>query len=276
VSAAGTLVRLGIRVRPDRAELALADLLPVLGHGAEERALGDAVEYAVYGPAAELPADDEVRALAGEALLGTVREPVAPGWERRWHEFLAPVEVAGLRIRAPWLDGGRDDLVIDPGLAFGTGGHPTTRLALELLAGLPPSGALCDWGAGTGVLAIAAARLGWRPVTAVEIDPAGVPLLRANALRNRVRVDARRTDLTREPAPWAPTVVANVPAPLHAAAAAALVDGPPELLIATGMLATQADAVAATWAAHGLAERERRIDGEWAGLVLAAGAEARA
>ena len=94
------------------------------------------------------------------------------GWERRWHEYLRPVRVGELVVRPPWIEGDPGDLVIDPGVFFGAGTHPTTRLCLELLLDEQPGGALCDWGAGTGVLAIAAARLGWEPVTAVELDPA--------------------------------------------------------------------------------------------------------
>ena len=87
------LVRLGIRVRADRAEVALAELLPLLAGGTEERAVGDAVEYSLYAPAGELPRRDQIAALVGDALLDVVCEPVPAGWERRWHEFLQPVRV---------------------------------------------------------------------------------------------------------------------------------------------------------------------------------------
>ncbi|HKP89702.1 MAG TPA: hypothetical protein VJT75_06965, partial [Thermoleophilaceae bacterium] len=79
-----SLVRLGIRVRADLAELTLANLLPLLGDGAEERDLGGSVEYAVYLPEGELPPPEAIRLLAGDALLGTVSEPVAEDWERRY------------------------------------------------------------------------------------------------------------------------------------------------------------------------------------------------
>ena len=79
------------------------------------------------------------------------------------------------------------DLVIDPGQAFGTGAHHTTRLCLELLLELEPAGAFADWGCGSGVLAIAAARLGWAPVLACDSDPAAVEATRENAAVNGVR-----------------------------------------------------------------------------------------
>jgi ribosomal protein L11 methyltransferase len=267
----GRLVRLGIRVRADRAEAALADLLPVLGAGAEERAVGGAVEYAIYAPPGELPPLEALRAMAGDALLGTVEEPVPEGWERRHLEHLRPVRVGGLTVRAPWLDGEPGDLVIDPGATFGAGTHATTRLCLGLLldAGTPtPPARLCDWGAGSGVLAVAAARLGWGPVTAVELDADALPVIAANAAANGVEVRALAADLRTEPAPWAPAVTANLTGPLHERVAAGL-ERPPQWLVAAGMLARDAEAVAAAYAPHGLRERERRTEGEWTALVLA-------
>jgi ribosomal protein L11 methyltransferase len=115
-------------------------------------------------------------------------------------------------------------------------------------------------------LAIAAARAGFDPVLAVDVDPAAVALTRENARANGVAVQARRLDVTREPPPWAPTVLANLTLPLLEAAAAH--GGPrPRRLIASGVLAGQADAVAAAW---GMAERARRVEDGWAAVVLEA------
>jgi ribosomal protein L11 methyltransferase len=262
------LVRLGIRVRAECAETALADLLPLLGEGAEEREVGGAVEYAVYLPPGELPPTDALRRLAGDALLGTVTEPVAEGWERRYLEFLQPSRIGALTIRPPWVEGREDDLIVDPQTTFGAGTHPTTRLTLELLLEAEPGGPLCDWGAGSGVVAIAAARLGWGPVTAVELDPAAEAVIEANAASNGVRVTTVIGDLLADPVPWAPTVTANLTGPLHGHVAARL-ERPPERLIAAGMLRRYADDVVAAYARCGLAEVSRREDGEWAAVMLA-------
>ena len=261
--AAPPLVRLGIRVRRERAEVALAALLPLLHAGAEETepAPGE-VEYAVYAPRAELPAERDIRALAGEDVLAVGLTDVPAGWETRWHDFLRPVQVGELVVRPPWLEGADDDLVIDPGALFGAGTHPTTQLCLELLLDAEPAGALCDWGAGTGVLAVAAARLGWGPVTAVEVMPDGLEAIRANAAANGVQVQAVWSNLAETPAPWAPTVVANLPLELLLDVA---VEKPPERLFAAGFLAGRADEVAE---AFGMAEVERRVRGEWAAVVL--------
>jgi ribosomal protein L11 methyltransferase len=258
------LVRLAIRVRADRADVALAQLLPILQAGAEEREVEGVVEFSLYAPAGELPRLDDIRALAGDALIEIVSEPVPEGWERRWHDYLRPVRVGSLVVRPPWLAGADSDVVIDPGVFFGAGTHATTQLCLALLQEIEPAGALCDWGAGTGVLAIAAARLGWEPVTAVEVDPGALEAISLNAAANHVGVTTRWLNLAASPAPWAPVVTANLTRELLLDVAA-LIERPPELLIASGLLVGEVDEVVA---AFGLREQERREQGEWAAVVL--------
>jgi ribosomal protein L11 methyltransferase len=161
--------------------------------------------------------------------------------------------------------------VIDPGQAFGTGAHPTTRLSLELLLELRPAGALADWGCGSGVLAIAAALLGWEPVLACDHDPASVAATRANAEANGARrIAVERCDLRRAAGPWAPTVVANLVRPLLLDVAG-LMTRPPERLIVSGLLREEAGEVASAFARHGLREAGRRDGGEWTALLLSEG-----
>ena len=281
------LVRLGIRVRREQAEIALAALLPFLRNGAEETEPGEGeVEYAVYAPRAELPKLDDIRALAGDAVIDLTLTEVAPGWERRWHQYLEPVEVAAagrrLRVRPPWRPAAGDadmlELVIDPGELFGAGTHPTTQLCLELLLELAcarrrsrlgdAGGPLCDWGAGSGILAIAAARLGFGPVDAVEVMPDGLEAIARNAAANGVSVRTHWRNLAETPAPWAPTVTANLTADLLTAIAAGPLERPPERMIASGMLAEGADAVCEAFADHDLREADRRVRGEWAAVLL--------
>jgi ribosomal protein L11 methyltransferase len=251
-------------VRAERADVALAQLLPLLRGGAEERSVGGDVEYSLYAPVGELPALRDIRALLGDALVDVVREEVPEGWERRWHAFLRPVRVGSLVVRPPWVEGEPGDLVIDPGVFFGAGTHPTTQLCLELLQELPPGGPLCDWGAGTGVLAIAAARLGWEPVIAVEVDPGALEVISVNAGANRVAVTTRWLNLAATPAPWAPTVMANLTRELLLDVAG-LLERPPRRLIASGMLVGEVDEVVA---AFGMREQRRVSAGEWAAVVL--------
>jgi ribosomal protein L11 methyltransferase len=264
--------RLAIRVRGDQAELALAELLPLLQAGAEEREVDGDVEYVLYAPAGELPRRVDVELMLGDMLVDVSLEPVQEGWERRWHDFLRPVTVEGngraLTIRPPWIDGAADDLVIDPDLFFGAGSHPTTRLCLRLLLAEPdPGGPLCDWGAGCGVLSVAAARLGWDPVTAVEVDPGALEIIHANAAANGVAVTTKWLNLGATPAPWAPTVCVNVPSELlHQLPE--VIEDPPDRLLMSGMINEEADEVIASFGPFGLREERRIVDGAWTGARL--------
>jgi ribosomal protein L11 methyltransferase len=269
------MIRLAVRVRRDQAELVLAELLELAPGGVEEREDGDVVEYAVYGAPGELPELPALRAAAGEALIEVATTEIADDWDERWKAFHAPVEVGRLRVRPPWEPpcDGPIDIVIDPAQAFGTGAHATTRLCLELLLGLDPGGALVDVGCGSGVLAIAAARLGWEPVLGIDHDREAVRATIDNAAANGVQIEARRHDLLHDgPAPSAPTAVANLLRPLLLRVAADGFAGPPpDVLIAGGLLAHEGDEVAAAFARHGLREADRRRDGEWIALLLRVG-----
>jgi ribosomal protein L11 methyltransferase len=268
-----SIARLAIRVHGDRAEAALADLLPLLRDGAEERAVGGDVEYVLYGRSGQLPGRADVEALVGDALVGVSLQPVDDGWERSFHAHLRPVTVdeggRSLTIRPPWVAGDPADLVVDPDVLFGAGTHATTRLCLRMLLAEPaPVGPLCDWGAGSGVLAIAAARLGFGPVTALELEAGAVDVIAANVAANGVRVRAVAHDLAAAPAPWAPVVCVNLPAPLLRALPP-LVERPPARMLVSGMLAGEAAEIAGAFAPLGLREVRRIEDDGWAGLVLA-------
>ena len=136
---------------------------------------------------------------------------VALGWEERWREFHKPVVVDGIWIGPPWERPPSDllSVVIDPGRAFGTGAHATTRLSLQLLGHLE-RGSLLDVGCGSGVLAIAAAKLGFDPVTAVDVDEQAVAAARRNADVNGVTLSVSVADAARDELPSADVAVANV------------------------------------------------------------------
>jgi ribosomal protein L11 methyltransferase len=262
------VIRLALRVRREDAEVALAELLELARGGVEEVDLGDRVEYAIYGPPGELPALPDLEAAAGAALVEVVTTEVADDWADRWRAFHRPVQVGDLCVRPPWEPsrGHAIDLVVDPGQAFGTGGHHTTRLCLELLLELEPGGPFADLGCGSGVLAIAAARLGWSPVLGVDHDPLAVEATAANAAANGVAVRAERVDLRDAVAPSAPTVAANLLRPLLLALR---FEAPPATLVASGLLREEADEVAAALcAANDLVEARRVSAGEWSALLL--------
>jgi ribosomal protein L11 methyltransferase len=266
------LIRLALRVRREHAELVLAELLELAPGGVEERDDGAVVEYAVYGAPGELPALPDLRAAAGGALVEVTTSEVADDWDERWKAFHQPVTVGDLVVRPPWAPPreGLLDVVIDPAQAFGTGAHPTTRLCLELLLELEPGGALVDVGCGSGVLAIAAAKLGWAPVLGIDHDPEAVRATLDNATANGVALQARRHDISRDgPAPGAPTALANLLRPLLLRLADDGFAGTaPDALVASGLLVHEGDEVAAAFARHGLREAARRRGGEWVALLL--------
>lgn len=117
-------------------------------------------------------------------------EEVLDGWEDAWKEFHHGVEIGRLWVGPPWEEApaGATDVVVDPGRAFGTGAHPTTRLCLELLQDVEPT-SLLDVGCGSGVLSIAAAKLGFSPVGAFDLDGVSLEVTSENAALNGVAVD---------------------------------------------------------------------------------------
>ncbi|MGI8572446.1 MAG: 50S ribosomal protein L11 methyltransferase [Solirubrobacteraceae bacterium] len=269
------MLRLAVRVERDQAELVLAELLELAPSGVEEVAIGDTiVEYAVYGAPGELPSLPDVTVAAAGALIEVSTSEVADDWAERWRSFHRPVTIDHtLTVRAPWTEPAPTpmDLVIDPGQAFGTGSHPTTQLCLELMLGLKHEGAFLDLGCGSGVLAIAAAKLGWRPVLAVDHELPSIQATAENAERNAVEVEVLRRDLRRDEIPQSRTVAANLLRPLLLEYAGRL-GPPPERLIAAGLLIAECDEISTAFTARGLLEMERRESGEWAAILFAASA----
>ena len=194
---------------------------------------------------------------------------VAEDWAERWKAFHQPVLVGGrVFVRPPWRDPqpGTVDVVVDPAQAFGTGAHPTTRLCLELLLGLEPRGSLADLGCGSGVLAIAAARLGFRPVTAVDSERAALEATLANSAANGVALDhVERLNLREQPPPPAATMVANLTRPLLLRVAKQMREAPSSLVV-SGLLDREAGEAADAFAP--LRERRRLSAEGWSALLL--------
>ena len=200
-----SLRRVSVHAGGDAVEPLRARFVELVPAGFEERDDDGGVELVAYVP------EEEADALLA-ALPGATTEPVEEGWEDTWREFHRPVVVGGLWLGPPWErppDPSRA-VVIDPGRAFGTGAHPTTRLCVDLLATTASRGSLLDVGCGSGVLAITAARLGFEPVVAVDVDPVAVDTTRANAAANGVAVAALVLDALKGPLPAADVAVANV------------------------------------------------------------------
>lgn len=288
------MIRLAVRVHRAHAEIVLAELLELAPDGVEETQIGEEiVEYAVYGAPGELPSLPDLKAAAGPALVEISTSETADDWQERWRRFhrpilvKAPVQVRdsgssratpALYVRPPWEEsapGERvEEIVIDPGQAFGTGAHATTRLCLELVLEMSSlglaSGPLLDVGTGSGVLAIAAARLGFAPVLGLDHELQSVEAARANAAVNGVDIAVERFDLRKQTLPrLAGTVVlANLLLPLLLELSRTMAE-PPRELVASGLLAEQTDEVAEAFLTRfRLRERRRLHSGEWAALWL--------
>jgi ribosomal protein L11 methyltransferase len=266
-----------LRVGADGVEEVLDALLLLAPHGVIEAPRGDEVVLRVRGALGELPPAAELAAAAGSWLRGVEERDVPDAWaERRLLDY-EPLTIGGrLGIRPAWApapEPGILDIVL-PETAFGTGAHVTTRACLELMLepdkGARPHcrGAFADLGCGSGVLAIAAAKLGWSPVVALDVEERAVAATRANAEANGVAVEARTADLSREPPPAAPTVVANIPASVHVEIAPRLAELP-RLLVATAIRIDNVEPVVEAYAARGLVERSRRVEATWVVLTLA-------
>src|ERR1700754_3635384 len=223
------MIRLAVRCAPDQADLVLAELTVLAPNGVEEDRGPDYVEYAIYGGEGELPELGDLDAAVAGARIEVSSTEIPDDWADRWRDFHKPLLI-GERIwlRPSWEPPRENtiDLVVDPGQAFGTGAHPTTRLCVEYLLELEAageaSGPLTDLGTGSGVLAIAAAKLGWNPVSGYDHEPAAIEAAQANAHANDVQLDLERMNLRESLPSLAPTVVANMTAPILAAVAGQL------------------------------------------------------
>jgi ribosomal protein L11 methyltransferase len=179
-------------------------MLELFPEGFEETAVDGRLEAAAYTDAAGVA---RARAAFGAVDVASVRSD----WADRWREFHGPARVGPLWLGPPWLDPdeGTIPIVIDPGRAFGTGAHPTTRLCLEFLLELPRT-SVVDAGCGSGVVAIAAAKLGFGPVVAVDLDAAAVEAAARNAATNEVEVQVLLRDVLVDELPAPDVCVANI------------------------------------------------------------------
>jgi ribosomal protein L11 methyltransferase len=197
-------LRVAFAVPTPEAEMARAWLVDRFPEGFEECESASATEFAVYS-------DDSGLAEVRAAFPRAVGQPVESGWEDRWKGFHDAAVVGGLWVGPPWLapPESSSTVVVDPGRAFGTGAHPTTRACIELIAGLE-RGSLLDAGCGSGVVSVAAVRLGFAPVHAVDLDAVAVDVARETARLNAVDVEVGQADALVDELRVSNVVVANV------------------------------------------------------------------
>ncbi len=243
---------------------------------------GEPVSLRVYLPASEL----------GAVLTQQLREDLADfpeveltarplyeqDWAVSWREFFGPVEAGRIAIVPSWVEyeATPDQVVVrlDPGQAFGTGHHETTRLCLAALdETVQPGMHVLDVGAGSGILSIAAVKLGAARVDAFEIDPIAADVARANCEANGAsECVAVHGGFPGDGVPPADLAVANVSARADIELAAGIAGGlkPSGRVIASGFLTSDRDDVVAAFGEHGLRLTGEREEREWALLELAA------
>lgn len=210
-----------------------------------------------------------------------VREVAEEDWANAWKAHYQPIRLGERLFVVPsWIEAAAQpgDIVIrlDPGMAFGTGAHPSTRLCLLNLERLVQSGMMVlDVGAGSGILSIAAARLGARSIVATDIDPLAVRIAAENAALNGVDAQISLLDTPLPPAPETDSdrfdmIVVNILAEVIIALLdAGLHDWlhPNGYLILGGIIDTWADAVLTGLARNGFTVVSRLDEGDWVGLV---------
>jgi ribosomal protein L11 methyltransferase len=281
------VIRLAIRCRAEHADLALAQLIELAPTGIEEVRDGDIVEYAVYGPPGEIPTLPDLQVAVGDDLVEVRTTEVADDWQERWRDFhhalkIDPASGSGASsffLRPTWeeveVPEGSVEVILDPGQAFGTGSHPTTRLCVAHLLDLEPGGEFIDLGCGSGVLAIAAGKLGWGPLRGYDFDQLAVDAAAENAKANDVAMLVEKLDVRAEEGdglpPLAPTVFANIMRPQLLDVAGQLTqDHGITDLVLSGLLDEEADEISAAFCAHQLREVSRNSEGGWTGLRLTA------
>jgi ribosomal protein L11 methyltransferase len=274
-------VSVGTAVRPTRL---LRDPDDELGVREDASAPFVITAHVPAGPDAATAVESTERALWHLQAFGLrpvgpldVREVEDTDWTDAWREHYVPQRIGRVVVVPSWLDEpvaeGDVRITLDPGMAFGTGLHPTTRGCLVLMQDVDPMpDSVLDVGCGSGILALAALRLGARHADALDTDPLAVDASRRNAARNGLadRVEAAVGSLPEEPARRYPLVVANL-------VAAVLIGLAPRLaahvaadgrLVASGIIDQREGEVAAALAAAGLRVERRLADGEWVSLVL--------
>ena len=272
-----------VDVAPDDSDETSALLFDLGAEGVEERDETTLVKNAVSGKVTLVAAfstrEDADAAIAelDAALSPRYEEVVGDAWRDAWKEHYKPYAIAeGLVVRPPWepyeAKPGEKVLELEPGRAFGTGLHETTRLvarAIRAHAGEVTGKLVIDVGCGSGILALAALALGAARAIAIDNDPEAIDVTRENAARNALseRVDASTTDVAALDL-VAPLVLANIEARVLIPMAADLKKrvAPGGLLLLSGILVPQKDDVRAAYADMELLDAPAL--GEWVLLAL--------
>lgn len=265
--------RIAFTVTREEKERLLDAILPLLPAGVREEEQHDGT-FELSSVGADLPARALLEGAAGQELIDWDAREVPADWRRRRSLFGEGHEIGGrLVVRSPWDTPPHGENVVDlvlerTGNVFGSGSHPTTRMCLELLTELDPDGGAVDLGCGIGVLALAAARLGWNPVTGIDRAPDAIDAAMANGQRNRAAVRWEVADLLEAEVPLAELMLVNAPPPVQLRLAKSLDGSSVRHVIASGVARHEIEDVVAAYAAAGLEQVQVVENGAWAAIRL--------
>jgi ribosomal protein L11 methyltransferase len=264
--------RIAFRIPATAREDVLDGLLPLLPAGIVERPVtDDVVEISSVGAA--LPDDERLYDASPVPLDGLTREEVPADWRERRARFGGGAVLISERlvVRSPWdppAPPGLIEVVVERGgSGFGSGSHPTTQMCLGLLLEIEPSGGATDFGCGVGTLAIAAAKLGWGPVSGLEREGPAVEVAVENARRNGVEADFAVADIATAELPIRELLMANAPPPVHERVAAAVTPAVRHVIV-SGIVEGEMERVREMYAAAGLYPAQGMAADSWIAMRL--------
>jgi ribosomal protein L11 methyltransferase len=262
--------RVSFRIPADTREDVLDGVLPLLPAGIVERPVGDGVsEISSYGAA--LPDAETLRASTPVELDALVYEDAPADWRERRGRFGGGGVLIAERlvVRSPYDPPAPASVmeVVIEGSGFGSGSHPTTQMCLGLLLEVEPSGGAVDYGCGTGTLAIAAAKLGWAPVSGIDREGEAIEEARANAQRNGVEATFAHGDIATDEPVIRELLLANAPPPVQLRLAAAVT---PQVrhVIVSGIVEGELEPVRDAYAAAGLHPQKGMAADAWIAMRL--------
>jgi ribosomal protein L11 methyltransferase len=264
--------RVSFRIPEAAREDVLDGVLPLLPSGIVERPAGEGFSrLSSFGAA--LPAAEALRAASPVPLEELEYEDVPADWRERRLLFGGGAVLISNRlvVRSPFDPPAPEqvmEVVVERGNSgFGTGSHPTTQMCLGLLLELEPEGGAVDFGCGVGTLAIAAAKLGWSPVSGLDREGPAIEVARANAERNGVRADFAHADVGTAALPIRELLLANAPPPVHHALVAAIT---PQVrhVIVSGIVEGEMDDVRRAYAAVGLHAQQGMAADSWIAMRM--------
>jgi len=264
--------RVSFRIPDTTREDVLDGVLPLLPAGIVERPVAEGVsEISSFGVA--LPGEAALRGASPVTLDELAYENVPADWRERRRRFGGGAVLIAdrLLVRSPYdppaPEGLLEVVVERGGSGFGSGSHPTTQMCLGLLLDLEPEGGAADFGCGVGTLAIAAAKLGWAPVSGLDREGPAIEEAHLNARRNGVEADFAHADVETAELPVRELLMANAPPPVHRRLARAVT---PQVrhVIVSGIVEGEMEEVQAVYEAVGLHPQRGMAADTWIAMLL--------